>query len=191
MRYGRPTADVSVKARYTNHASLIKPGGYKMMKALYLCKHVSQPVPLPTFIPQSLSDCIPKPFQPPRHISRHQQHDEVSIAHHLRNAPKDNAANKRPNANRASSITANHHLRESDHDSPDHKVLANDLDGGGDGRRSHETSSGMGNLSDGQGLRAREEREEEIVVQFVQSSVGVQCRRGGDCVRGQVGPEEA
>lgn len=36
MRYGRLTPDVVVKARYTNQASLIKPGGYKTMKALYL-----------------------------------------------------------------------------------------------------------------------------------------------------------
>ena len=35
-RYSELMPDASVKARYTNHASLIKPGGYKTMKALYL-----------------------------------------------------------------------------------------------------------------------------------------------------------
>ena len=37
MRYGKlMTVDACVKARNTSHASLIKPGGYKTMNALYL-----------------------------------------------------------------------------------------------------------------------------------------------------------
>lgn len=159
MRYGRLTPDVVVKARYTNQASLIKPGGYKTMKALYLCH--CQSLAITSLVNYSL---LPEPSQPSRRVSSRQQRHEIPISDELRNAPKDNAADKWPDARGALPVIANHDLGEGYHDCPYHEVLANHLDGGGDRRRPHKSGSCMYNLDNGQRLCACKYRVQELMV---------------------------
>jgi len=159
MRYGRLTPDVVVKARYTNHASLISPGGYKTMKALYL--YHSQSLIITSLVNSWL---LPEPLQPSRRVSSRQQRHEIPISNELRNAPEDNAADKRPDTRGTLPIIANNDLGEGYHDGPDHEVLADDLDGGGDGRRPHKSGSCMDNLDNGQRLYACKYRVQELMV---------------------------